>query len=141
MPHRPIAPVHRARSRTLRSNMKDAERRLWMRLRAHRLGGLSFRRQVPIGPYIVDFASFDARLIIEIDGGQHASAQAKKDRIRDAWLREQGFTIRRYWNNDLFSNLDGVLEDIVSAVKEVPPSLTLPRKGGGDASGFPERAR
>jgi very-short-patch-repair endonuclease len=112
-----------------------------MRLRAHRLGGLSFRRQQPIGPYIVDFDSFDARLIIELDGGQHASTQAKRDQKRDAWLRQQGFTVRRwYWNNDLFENLSGVLEDIVAAVQEAPPSLTLPRKGGGDRSEFAEGA-
>jgi len=80
---------------------------------------MSFRRQAPIGPYIVDFVSFDARLIIEIDGGQHASARAKRDRVRDAWLCEQGFTVRRYWNNDIFENLDGV----IAAFEQAPPSL------------------
>jgi very-short-patch-repair endonuclease len=121
--------------------MTEAERRIWMRLRAHRFLGMPFRRQAPIGPYIVDFVSFDARLIVEIDGGQHASTHAKRDQKRDAWLREQGFTVRRYWNNDIFSNLDGVLQDIVAACEQIPPSLTLPRKGGGNASGLVERSR
>jgi very-short-patch-repair endonuclease len=122
--------------------MTNAERRIWMQLRAHRLCGISFRRQVSIGPYIVDFVSFDKRLIVEIDGGQHASTQARRDRIRDTWLREQGFTVRRYWNNDIFENMDGVLEDIVAASKQQrPPSLTLPRKGGGDTPGLVEGSR
>jgi very-short-patch-repair endonuclease len=116
--------------------MTEAERRIWMRLRAHRFLGISFRRQVSIGPYIVDFVSFDARLILEIDGGQHASTHAKRDQKRDAWLREQGFTVRRYWNNDIFANMDGVLQDLAAACEQAPPALTLPRKGGGDASGL-----
>jgi very-short-patch-repair endonuclease len=122
--------------------MTDAERRIWMQLRAHRLHGISFRRQASIGPYIVDFVSFHKRLIIEIDGGQHASTHAKRDRIRDAWLRQQGFTVRRYWNNDIFENMNGVLEDIVAASEQqIPPSLTLPRKGGGNTPGVVEGSR
>jgi very-short-patch-repair endonuclease len=113
--------------------MTKAEGRIWSRLRAHRFQGYSFRRQLPIGPYIVDFVCLDARLIIEIDGGQHASTEAKRDAKRDAWLRSQGFTIVRYWNNDVLTNLTGVLEDIAAALcQPSPPSLTLPRKGGGD---------
>ena len=118
--------------------MTDAERRIWMRLRAHRLQGMSFRRQQPIGPYIVDFVSFEKRLVVEIDGGQHGSTHAERDRVRDAWLSEQGFIHRRYWNNDIFENIDGVLEDILAAVAQTPPSLTLPRKGGGDRTEFGE---
>jgi very-short-patch-repair endonuclease len=121
--------------------MTDAERRVWMQLRAHRLCGLAFRRQASIGPYIVDFVCFDKRLIVEIDGGQHASTHAKRDQVRDAWLRKQGFTVRRYWNNDIFENMDGVLQDIIAACEQSPPSLTLPRKGGGDRSGLVEGSR
>ena len=119
--------------------MTDAERRIWVHLCAHRLQGISFRRQQPIGPYIVDFVSFEKRLIVEIDGGQHGSTHAERDRVRDAWLREQGFILRRYWNNDIFENIDGVLADILAAVEQIPPSLTLPRKGGGDRTRLVER--
>jgi very-short-patch-repair endonuclease len=111
--------------------MTDAEARIWSRIRAHRLDGASFRRQVPIGSYIVDFACMDKRVIIEIDGGQHA--ENARDAKRDAWLKAQGFVILRYWNNDALSNTNGVLEHIAYALAaSTPPSLTLPRKGGGN---------
>ena len=113
--------------------MTDAETKIWQRLRAHRFQGLSFRRQFPVGPYVVDFVCLEARLIIEIDGGQHASAEAAYDAKRDAWLRDEGFLILRFWNNDVLRNLRGVLESVAEAVQAPsPPSLTLPRKGGGD---------
>jgi very-short-patch-repair endonuclease len=113
--------------------MTKSEGRIWSRLRAHRFQGYSFRRQLPIGPYIADFVCLEARLIIEIDGGQHASTELEKDKKRDAWLRSQGFVILRYWNNDVLTNLNGVLEDIAETLRRPPPpSLTLPRKGGGD---------
>ena len=112
--------------------MTEAETRIWSRLRAHRLGGASFRRQVPIGPYIADFVCHDARRIIEIDGGQHA--ENTQDRKRVAWLRNEGFSVLRFWNNEALSNTDGVVEEIVRSLESViPPSLTLPRKGGGNA--------
>jgi very-short-patch-repair endonuclease len=103
---------------------------MWSRLRAHRLNGASFRRQVPIGPYIVDFVCVQSKLIVEIDGGQHADSAS--DRKRDAWLRSQGFGVLRYWNNDVLLNTDGVTEDIATALA-IPPTPTLPRKGGGSA--------
>jgi very-short-patch-repair endonuclease len=132
MPHRLISTRARSNARSLRRGMTDAERRIWTRLRAHRFSGVSFRRQVPIGPYIADFVCFDARLIIELDGGQHA--ESKRDHARDSWLRRQGFSILRFWNNDVFSNIDGVLETVANAIaQKIPPSLTLPRKGGGNA--------
>jgi len=113
--------------------MTDAELKIWQRLRAHRFQGLSFRRQLPVGPYIVDFVCLEARLIIEIDGGQHESSQVLYDAKRDAWLRAEGFRILRFWNNDVLKNLDGVLERVAEALREpLPPSLTLPRKGGGN---------
>ena len=119
--------------------MTAAERRIWSRLRARRLQGLSFRRQFPIGSYIVDFICPEARLIIEIDGGQHALIEANRDRMRDAWLREQGFVVLRFWNNEVLTNLTGVLERIAETLNQpLPPSLTLPRKGGGDTPNLPQ---
>src|SRR5438445_8343002 len=117
--------------------MTEAERRIWRHLRAHRFQGASFRRQLPIGPYVVDFVCLDARLIVEIDGGQHAVEEAERDKKRDAWLRTQGFEILRFWNNDVIGNLRGVLELIAEALRQPPPaSLTLPRKGGRDRPGL-----
>src|SRR5215470_1355910 len=131
MAHRSISPLQRSRARVLRSDMTEAERRVWRQLRAHRFQGASFRRQFPIGSYIVDFVCLDARLIVEIDGGQHA--EAERDLQRDEWLRSQGFRILRFWNDDVLRNLRGALARISEALSSpVPPSLTLPRKGGGD---------
>jgi very-short-patch-repair endonuclease len=114
--------------------MTAAERRIWNRLRTHRFQGFSLRRQFPIGSYIVDFICPEARLVIEIDGGQHALIEANRDATRDAWLRTQGFMVLRFWNNEVLTNLTGVLERIAEALcRPLPPSLTLPRKGGGDA--------
>ncbi len=94
--------------------MTDAEQRLWYRLRGHRLNGHKFKRQVPVGPYIVDFASLDRKLIIEVDGGQHAESSG--DRRRDAFLRGQGYRVIRFWNNDVLRQTDSVLEEIIAAI-------------------------
>ncbi|UJB31052.1 endonuclease domain-containing protein [Chromobacterium sp. Beijing] len=101
-------------AKSLRRNMTDAEQRLWKQLRAHRLNGEKFRRQQPIGPYIVDFVHFDSRLIIEADGGQHH--ESRGDAARDAWLQAQGFRVMRFWNNDILHNQDAVLEAIWQAL-------------------------
>ena len=98
-------------AKALRSNQTEAEQRLWYRLRAHRFMGLKFKRQKPMGCYIVDFVCLEHRLIIELDGGQHAE-QVAYDQHRDAWLRSQGYTILRFWNNDVMQQLEGVLEQI-----------------------------
>jgi len=136
MPHRKVPKQKRSNARALRSDMTDAERRLWYRLRAHRLNGTSFRRQVPIGRYIADFVCLQARLIIEVDGGQHGT---ERDAKREAWLRGQGFHVLRFWNNDVHANIDGVLQVISDTLAQAsPPSLTLPRKGGGDTTEFVE---
>ena len=133
MPHRAIPVRNRSNARSLRNTMTEAEKRIWFRLRAHRLNGASFRRQEPIGTYVVDFICFDARLIVEIDGGQQADNQS--DKIRDAWLVSQGFTVLHFWNNDVLANTDGVIERIDEVLRaSSPPSLTLPRKGGGNSS-------
>ena len=99
------------RARKLRKNSTRAESLLWSKLRAKQIAGVKFRRQQPIGNYIVDFVSFEKRIIIELDGGQHAKAK-KKDSKRDKLLSENGFTVLRFWNNDIFNNLEGVLEAI-----------------------------
>ena len=98
-------------ARQLRSKQTDCETLLWSRLRAHRLSGLKFRRQQPIGVYVVDFLCPEKRLIVELDGGQHQE-RVDYDSNRDTWLKSEGYTVLRYWNNEVMENLEGVLEDI-----------------------------
>ena len=98
-------------AKQLRKNSTDAEGLIWSQLRARRLQGIKFRRQQPIGKYIVDFASFEKRIVIELDGGHHKKNKVK-DEKRDQIITEKGFTVLRFWNNDVFENLDGVLEVI-----------------------------
>jgi very-short-patch-repair endonuclease len=98
-------------ARRLRSDMTEAEKRIWYLLRRRQFGGLNFRRQVPIDPYIVDFACLTKRLVIELDGGQH-DARSAQDAARTAWLEAQGYRVLRFWNNEVFENLDAVLRAI-----------------------------
>jgi very-short-patch-repair endonuclease len=121
----------------LRQDLTKAERTIWYGLRAHRLEGASFRRQTPIGPYIVDFVSHAAKLVIEIDGGQHfEEAHQARDKRRDAFLAAKGFQILRFSNHDVMTNRNGVLETIAAAVREAStPSLPSPASGGGGESG------
>lgn len=98
----------------LRANMTDAEHVLWRQLRAHRLCGHKFRRQQRIGPYIADFVHFGSRLIVEADGGQ--PNESVQDAHRDAWFREQGFRVLRFWNNEILTETQAVLERILAAV-------------------------
>ena len=100
----------------MRANQTEAETRLWQRLRDRRLAGAKFRRQAPIGPYIADFISLEAKLIVEIDGGQHAE-NAAADAARTAWLEDRGFRVLRFWNNDTLANTDGVVEEILAALR------------------------
>jgi very-short-patch-repair endonuclease len=93
----------------LRRNLTDAESLLWRELR-RRVLGAKFRRQVPIGTYIVDFACLQRKLVVEVDGGQHLESAV--DAERDRWLQAQGFRVLRFWNNQIFLNLQGVLETI-----------------------------
>ena len=108
-----------ARAKSLRTNQTDAEARLWYHLRAHRFLDLKFKRQKPVGRYIVDFVCWEQRLIVELDGGQHAE-QMTYDQQRDAWLRSEGYTVLRFWNDDVMQQLEGVLERIRSAVAREP---------------------
>ena len=119
----------RKRAKTMRSAPTDAEHRLWQILRAHRFVGFKFRREVPIEHYIADFVCFNTRLIVEVDGGQHADND--RDAKRDAFLASQGFRILRIWNNDLFTNENGVAELIHSALHAPPLPNPSPARGEG----------
>ena len=122
------SPLKRAKS--LRAHQTDAEERLWYYLRAHRFMGLKFKRQKPIGNYIVDFVCFESRLIIEADGGQHAE-NAAHDRRRDHYLQSQGFTVLRFWNNEILKETDAVLESIRQAILTLSPGPS-PASGRGE---------
>jgi very-short-patch-repair endonuclease len=126
--HRSVATFHRARAKSLRSDMTDAELRLWSALRGHRLNGLSFRRQTPIGRFTVDFVCHDKRLVVEVDGGQHA--ENARDIERDRWLASKGYRVLRFWNHDVLRNRSGVLEMIVAAAAEHTPLPNPPPQGG-----------
>jgi very-short-patch-repair endonuclease len=119
----------RSNARALRKNSTDVERILWSELRDHRLQGAGFRRQVPIENYIADFVCHAARLVIELDGGQHFSeGQEAADAQRSAIIESKGFQVLRVSNHDVMINRAGVLETIAAAVAERAPTLTLPRK-------------
>jgi very-short-patch-repair endonuclease len=119
----------RSNARALRKNSTDAERIIWSDLRDNRLAGGSFRRQVPIENYIADFVCHAAKLVIELDGGQHFSDQGEQaDAARSAVIEAQGFKVLRFSNHDVMTNRAGVLETIATAIAERAPTLTLPRK-------------
>ena len=103
------------RAKTLRREGTEAERILWMRLRNRQLRGRKFRRQHPVGPYIVDFVCLEQSLIVEIDGGQHA-VEHSRDAKRAAWLEAEGYRVLRFWNNEVLENLNGVLKAIERAL-------------------------
>ena len=115
--------MSRNRAKSLRANMTEAERRLWYHLRAHRFAGMKFRRQALVGPYVVDFASLQKNLIVEVDGGQHADSESDQRRTR--WLEDQGFRILRFWNNEVLSNTGGVLDAIMTASADPSPDTPL----------------
>src|SRR5581483_12168159 len=102
-------------ARKLRRNQTDAERRLWLRLRDRRLEGFKFRRQFPIGKYVVDFVCLDAHGIVEIDGGEHGHDDHDKE--RDRFLEANGFVVVRFWNHDVMKNVDGVCQERLSTLR------------------------
>jgi very-short-patch-repair endonuclease len=112
-------------AKRLRRNQTDAERLLWLRIRNRRLDGLKFKRQVPIYQYIVDFCCAEARLIIELDGGQH-SVRQEADDARTKKIEELGDLVLRFWNNGVLSNLEGVLETILSTARQHSPEPPHP---------------
>lgn len=107
------ASIRRATAKKLRANTTPHERTLWRALKELPMSGRHFRRQAPIGPYVVDFFCPAAHLIIELDGGHHNEDEtAQKDRARQLWLEREGYRVIRFWNSDINSNLEGVLEQI-----------------------------
>jgi very-short-patch-repair endonuclease len=125
------------RARALRRNMTDAERSMWRILRSSQIDGHRFRRQVPFGRYIADFVCHDARVIIEIDGGQH-DASAPDEGQRARFLQGQGYRILRFWNNEVLSNLEGVRAKVALDLQRHPhphpdPPPSRGREGTGDS--------
>ena len=115
------------RAKELRTNMTSAEKILWYNLRAHRFHHYKFRRQVPIGKYIVDFVCFSADLIIEVDGGQHMENKSYDDE-RTYFLQQKGFRVIRFWNNEVLKNMDDVLRKILKELLKYPsPEASTPR--------------
>ena len=117
-------------AKVMRSAQTPAEERLWYFLRAHRFLGLKFKRQKPLGPYIVDFICMERGLVIELDGSQHGD-QVTYDRERDAWLAGEGFTVLRFWNHDVMNQIESVLERIMQTVEAPSPPAPLPQAGEG----------
>ena len=113
--------------RRLRLTPTDAEIRLWSRVRRKQLEGFRFRRQHPLGPYVVDFFCAEAKLIVEVDGGQHAD----DGEVRTRWLKARGYRVIRFWNNDVLANTDGVLRMILDALRAGPPTQPPPQGGRG----------
>jgi very-short-patch-repair endonuclease len=113
--HAKILAMANSKARQLRGAMTDAERRLWSALRDRRLEGYKFRRQYPLGPFVLDFACIEHHLIVEADGGQHADNSS--DQRRTAWLESQGWRVLRFWNNDILANTAGVADVILQTLK------------------------
>ena len=107
--------MDRIRVRTLRKNLTEAEQTLWRHLRLRQIGGYKFRRQQPIGRYVVDFICFEKRLIIEVDGGQH-SEHVVYDSKRNTWLEKQGFSVLRFWDNQVLKETEAVKEVIMGGL-------------------------
>jgi very-short-patch-repair endonuclease len=119
--------VHRV-ARMLRRNATAAEKKLWYRIRASQLGGFQFRRQFPIGEFIVDFCCRERRLVIERDGSQHADPiGVANDQERTRLISGRGYRVIRFWNEDIITNLDGVLEQVFAELGQPPPNLPLVR--------------
>jgi very-short-patch-repair endonuclease len=136
MPHAKVSESQRSRAKQLRQSMTRAETLLWRYLKAHHIDGLAFRRQVPMR-HIPDFVSHGARIIIEIDGVSHDfESRQRQDRRRDEWFASQGYAVLRFANEEVLENLEGVIEVIretaLTRLKQLPPSLALPHKGGGN---------
>jgi very-short-patch-repair endonuclease len=136
MPHAVVSELQRGRAKQLRRTMTRAETLLWRYIKANRIDGLGFRRQVPLQNYIADFVCFAAKVVIELDGESHDFVERQNaDRDRDAFFAEQGFQVLRFTNEQVMSNLEDVVEAIRQAIAYrapgLPPSPALPHKGGG----------
>lgn len=118
-----------AKARELRKNPTEAERRLWQHLRLRQFEGYKFRRQQPLGPYIVDFVCLEKKIVIEVDGGQH-STQVQYDNERTVWLAAQGFRVLRFWNNEVLGEIEMVKEVIWKTLTQPHPHLNPPPSRG-----------
>jgi len=121
-----------SRARRLRRDQTDAERKLWNRIRSRSIDGCKFVRQEPIGPYFVDFVCRERRLVIELDGGQHN--ENERDAVRDRWLADHRYRVLRFWNNEVLSNMDGVLEVIAAALDMEQRSPVTPHGEQGEGA-------
>ena len=132
--------MNTARARSLRKDLTEAERALWGRLRGRQLNGHKFRRQQPVGAFIADFVCLERKLVVELDGGQHAE-QAARDAERTARLESYGFHVLRFWNHDVLRDIQVVMEAIRNALLNAPPHPhPLPRRGEGEPrEGVPRR--
>jgi very-short-patch-repair endonuclease len=118
----------RTRARELRNNPTDAERVLWGHLRFWQLDGCKFRRQQPLGRYIVDFVCLEKRVVVEVDGGQHAQ-QPGPAAERDRWLRDEGFVVLRFWNHDVLKNINAIKELVYKTLRSTPYLNPSPQGG------------
>jgi very-short-patch-repair endonuclease len=115
MGNNPIADA----AKELRKSQTEAEKRLWFKLREKQLCGVKIRRQEPIGNYIVDFVSFENKLVIEVDGSPHKKTETKRnDRQKTLWLQSEGFKVLRFWNGDILNNLEGVIKMITGNLRQ-----------------------
>jgi len=130
MPRSAISKRTRKQARTLRRQPTDAERKLWFLLRSLKPLGLHFRRQAPIGIYIADFVWHQGKLVIELDGSQHADTRAAYDAKRTEWLRSQGYRVLRFWNNEVLKSPRSVGEAVLAAIKNPTPDPSP--QGGGE---------
>jgi very-short-patch-repair endonuclease len=137
MPRTNIEPGIRGRAHALRRTPTDAERKMWWLLCSMKPLGMHFRRQAPIGRYIADFAWHSGKIVIELDGSQHADVRKEYDLRRTAWLQSQGYCVLRFWNNDVLKSPRSVGEAILAAVQDrsrvapEDPTPTPPHKGEG----------
>src|SRR5262245_16073058 len=115
--------LQKSRARKLRRKLTDVENKLWSQLRGRQLSGVKFRRQHPIGPFIVDFCCVERGLVVELDGSQHAERRAADER-RTRLVERFGYRVLRFWDNEVLSNLDGVLERISEALEEPHPAFS-----------------
>jgi len=122
----------KSQARTLRSQQTEAEQHLWYRLRGHRFIGINFKRQKPIGPYIVDFVCVSVKLVVEVDGGHHNKRETH-DANRSRWLEAEGFTVLRFWNHEVLQQTEAVLEKIRLTIEQQQPlsPTPLPQAGEG----------
>jgi very-short-patch-repair endonuclease len=120
----------RERARSLRQQSTDAERKLWWRLRARQVGSAKFRRQHVIGNSIVDFCCLESKLVVEVDGSQHAT-RLNADRRRTHILNRYGYKVLRFWDHDVLTNTEDVLEQIAEALRDPHPGPLPEGRGGG----------